>query len=170
MQSPSPDSGFPQIYVPAEYACYALISLHASLLVSLFPPISISHLNVVSFSKYPSHKNIQTLTTKKAAMASSIINWSEIQPHLKWQVLAKQKRFLAWALYSSIGSMMGTSLNPQRYHPRSDTLRLRLRHRRDLHCVPSFPTEIRYPFPVSVIRLLNSSPYPVWLVRCPVRW
>ncbi|PMD13435.1 general substrate transporter [Hyaloscypha hepaticicola] len=39
-------------------------------------------------------------------MASTIINWSEIQPHLKWQVLAKQKRFLAWALYSSIGSMM----------------------------------------------------------------
>ena len=134
-------------------------------------PISISHLNIVSISKYSSHKNFQTLTTKKAAMASNIINWSEVQPHLKWQVLAKQKRFLAWALYSSIGSMMlGTSLNPQSNYSRSDAPRFRLWCRRDLHCVPSFPTKIRYSFPVSAIWLLGSSPYPVWLVRCLVRW
>jgi len=134
-------------------------------------PISISHLNIVSISKYSSHKNFQTLTTKKAAMASNIINWSEVQPHLKWQVLAKQKRFLAWALYSSIGSMMlGTSLNPQSNYPRSDAPRFRLWCRRDLHCVPSFPTKIRYSFPVSAIWLLGSSPYSVWLVRCLVRW
>jgi hypothetical protein len=133
-------------------------------------PSSISHLNIVSISKLFSHKNFQTTTTK-AAMASNIINWSEVQPHLKWQVLAKQKRFLAWALYSSIGSMMlGTSLNPQSKYSTSDAPRLRLRCRRDLYCIPRFPTKIRYSIPVSAIRLLGSSPYPVWLVRCLVCW
>jgi hypothetical protein len=94
--------------------CMLCLDFTTGFIISIpLSPISISQLNIVSFSKYLSHKNIQTLTTKKAAMASTIINWSEIQPHLKWQVLAKQKRFLAWALYSSIGSMMlGTSLNP----------------------------------------------------------
>ncbi|PMD60991.1 general substrate transporter [Hyaloscypha bicolor E] len=38
--------------------------------------------------------------------ASTEIVWTKVQPHLKWKVLAKQKRFLMWALYSSIGSMM----------------------------------------------------------------
>ncbi len=138
--------------------------------IPLFP-FSISLPDTLSFSKNKFSTNIQTLTTEKAAMASTIINWSEIQPHLKWQVLAKQKRFLAWALYSSIGSMMlGTSLNLQSNYLTSDAPRLRLWCRRDLYCIPSFPTKIRYPVPVSAIRLLGSSPYPVWLVRCLVCW
>ncbi|OCL04121.1 general substrate transporter [Glonium stellatum] len=33
-------------------------------------------------------------------------NWNEVQPEHKWGVLSKQKRFLLWAVYTSVGGMM----------------------------------------------------------------
>ncbi|RDW89744.1 hypothetical protein BP6252_01776 [Coleophoma cylindrospora] len=37
---------------------------------------------------------------------SPIVNWGEIQPHLKWHILSRQKRFSLWVLYTSVGSLM----------------------------------------------------------------
>jgi hypothetical protein len=38
-------------------------------------------------------------------------NWNEVQPEHKWSILLKQKRFLLWAIYTSVGGMMiGTFL------------------------------------------------------------
>lgn len=33
-------------------------------------------------------------------------NWNEVQPEHKWNILLKQKRFLLWAIYTSVGGMM----------------------------------------------------------------
>lgn len=33
-------------------------------------------------------------------------SWNEVQPEHKWSILLKQKRFLLWAIYSSVGGMM----------------------------------------------------------------
>ncbi|KAK5552873.1 hypothetical protein LTR46_008948 [Exophiala xenobiotica] len=34
------------------------------------------------------------------------IEWEKIQPNLKWTILSQQKGFAAWAIFTSIGSMM----------------------------------------------------------------
>jgi hypothetical protein len=34
------------------------------------------------------------------------IEWEKIQPKLKWTILSQQKGFAAWAIFTSIGSMM----------------------------------------------------------------
>lgn len=34
------------------------------------------------------------------------IEWEKIQPKLKWTILNQQRGFAAWAIFTSIGSMM----------------------------------------------------------------
>lgn len=41
------------------------------------------------------------------------LDWNLVQPERKWQVLRQLRVFAAWAVYSSIGSMMLGKLSPR---------------------------------------------------------
>jgi hypothetical protein len=103
-------------------------------------------------------------------VASTEIVWTKVQPHLKWKVLAKQKRFLMWALYSSIGSMMLGRYSILDREDLSNSHRFRFRRRRDLHSFSRIPKTIWRSISFAGIWLPHSRSLAIRLGGSLLRW
>lgn len=94
-----------------------------------------------------------------------------MHPEHKWKILRKQKGFIFWALYSSVGGVMyGNKNSHYQNNPKTTQnltwRRVRLWTRRYCHSIPSIPEAIRPAIYKPAIRLPGACELSVWVGWC----